>query len=189
MNPEPPSRNVVIAFLLLVVTIIGGGILLITSRPDPIEIVINPPVPTSTPGPIFVYVTGAVANPQTTLELPVNSRIQDVMTAAGGITANADMNRVNPAGIVRDGDHIHVYAIGEVEQVSLPAAQGASLININQASVFQLETLPGIGPALAQRIVDYRAANGPFASLEALDAVSGIGPSILENIAELIFFE
>ncbi len=189
MNPEPPSHHVIIAFLLLVVAIGGGGILLVTSRPDPVEIVINPPIPTPTPGPIFVYITGAVINPQTILELPMNSRVQDVLTAAGGPAANADMDRVNLAGIVRDGDHIHVYAIGEMEQVSLPAAQGANLINVNQASASQLEALPGIGPALARRIVDYRAANGPFSSLESLDAISGIGPSILENIAGFIFFE
>lgn len=197
-NQVSPLQTAIL-FGVIIVAIVIGSVLLLVTRPDPVEIIINPPLPTATPpptatpGPILVYVTGEVNNPETTLTLPAGSRVRDVLRAAGGITDVADMERVNLVGVVRDGDQIHVPALGasdnDVEALALPTASGGGLVFINTATAAALETLPGVGPALAARILDYRTANGPFANLEALDAVDGIGPATLEDLAPLIIFD
>ncbi len=195
MNDEPPARNVIAAFVLVVIAIIIGVVLLLGTRPQTVEIVINPPVPTvtpppsATPAPLQIYVSGAVANPQITLELPPGSRVEDALRLAGGAAPDADMSRVNPVGILRDGDHVHVFRVGEGDAVALPTAGGGGIVYVNSATLEELITLPGIGPVTAQAILDYRTENGPFARLEDLDNVSGIGPATLANIAALVMFE
>lgn len=206
MNERNSSTGTIITFVVLILAIVGGSALLLITRPEPVQITINPPIPTATPpptatpAPILVYVTGAVNEPQTTIELPVGSRVADVLAAAGGVTEDADMQRVNPAAIVRDGDQVHVPSIADEASVdadtdtaanpsALPTPSGGAIIYVNSASAEELETLPGVGPALAGRIIAYRDENGPFTSLEDLDQVSGIGPSTLENLAALISFD
>ncbi|MBC6937035.1 MAG: helix-hairpin-helix domain-containing protein [Chloroflexi bacterium] len=190
---EPSPRNTIIAFALAALAIIGGAVLLLAARPEPVRITINPPVPTTTPtptatpGPITVYVTGAVFNPALLVSLPPGSRVLDAIEAAGGMTDTADPEGVNLAGFLRDGDQVHVPELGQT--VTLPTPGGGGVVNINEATLEDLMTLPGIGPALAQRILDYRAANGPFANLEALDAVSGVGPALLEGLKDRVVFE
>ena len=184
-----------VTFVVLALAVGVGAILLLAMRPAPVEIAINPPIPTATalpsatPGPLLVYVTGAVNNPHQTLELVPGSRVRDAIDAAGGFTDDADLDRVNVAGALRDGDHVHVFAHGEPDSVILPTPGGSGIVAVNSATAAELESLPGIGPALAQRIVDYREAHGPFADLAALEDVSGIGPVILERIAELVTFD
>ncbi len=195
MYTQHSPRTVIVVFVVLALAIGVGAILLLATRPTPVEIAINPPIPTATalpsatPSPLLVYVTGAVNNPQQTLELPPGSRVHDAIDAAGGFTDDADLDRVNVAGALRDGDHVHVFAHGEPDTVLLPTPGGGGIVAVNSATLAELETLPGIGPALAQRIVDYREAHGPFADLAALEDVSGIGPVILERIAELVTFD
>src|SRR5688500_10102407 len=105
--PENPSpRALIAAFLLIATAIVGGIILLISTRPAPVEITIVPPVPTQaglptqTPAPITVYITGAVAAPDQLLTLPPNSRVQDALEAAGGASGSADLSRINVAAIL-----------------------------------------------------------------------------------------
>ncbi len=192
------DRGIIIGFVLLALAILAGGSVLLSARPEPVAITINPPVPTetplptNTPAPIMVYITGAVVNPMQTVSLPVDSRVEDALNAVGGTTADADMNRVNVAGIVRDGDHIHVFAQGEttpIEEIILPTPSGGDVVYINTATLEELDTLPGIGPAIAQRIIDYRTANGPFSSFDDLQNVSGIGPATVENLTGLVSFD
>lgn len=190
------SRAYLIVFLVLIVLIAVSGAVLLRSRPDPVIIEIQPPLPTSTPeptatpAPITVYVTGAVAVPAQMHQLPYGSRVSDAVEAAGGLTENANRTLVNMAAIVRDGDQVHVPAIGE-KPVSLAIAtpSGGPRVYINSADQAELETLPGIGPATAKRIIEHRELVGPFDDLEDLDNVSGIGPATLEKLKDSLAFD
>jgi competence protein ComEA len=192
-TPDQPLRGATTAFVILVVAIVGAGALLLLSRPQPVTIQVNPPLPTATPepaptpGPVTAYVTGAVAQPGLVVELPAGSRVEQALALAGGPLPDADLERVNLAQVVRDGDQIHVPR--QDEAALLPTPGGGGLVRINHASLEELTALPGIGPALAGRIVAYREANGPFEDLDALDQVSGIGPALLAQITGLIVFD
>jgi len=201
MSNDISPRTTLIIFVLIMAMLVVGGVLLLISRPDPVQITINPPLPTATPAPtdtpepILVYVTGAVNEPEITVTLPYGSRVADALAAAGGVTDDADMERVNVAGIVHDGDQIHVPSLQAAadsdtdEAAGLPTPSGGAVVYINTATLEELETLPGVGPATAQRIIDYRTENGNFTSMEDLDNVSGIGPAMLESLQGLISFE
>jgi competence protein ComEA len=190
--PESSQRLTIAAFIIVAIAIVGGAVLLST-RPQPVHITINPPMPTATPepsgtpAPITVYVTGAVAQPEQTITLPPGSRVQDAIDAVGGMTEKANLEAVNLAGILRDGDQVHVPETGQ--EAVIATSSGGGIIHINTATLEELESLPGVGPALAQQIIDYRDANGAFANLEALDAVEGIGPAMLAELEPLIDFD
>lgn len=190
---EPSPRVTILTFVIVVVAVVAGAGLLLATRPQPVNITILPPLPTATPlpsatpAPITVYITGAVGRPESLLTLPPGSRVQDAVEAAGGTTEDANLERVNLAGVLRDGDQIHVPGIGQ--EVALPTAGGGGIIHVNTATVDELATLPGVGPATAERIIQYREANGLIANLEALDAVEGIGPALLERIKDFVVFE
>lgn len=157
--------------------------LVITAAPLP---TLTPSRPSATPGPVTISVDGAVNQPGR-YTLPPRSRVNDAVRAAGGLTADADLERINLALIVRDGDHIHVASLGEV--IPAPTAYGKSAdgrIDINLADLVLLETLPGIGPTIAQRIVEYREMNGLFQTIEGIQKVPGIGPGKFEGIEDLI---
>ncbi|MGI9824792.1 ComEA family DNA-binding protein [Agromyces sp. Marseille-Q5079] len=144
--------------------------------------------------PLLVHVLGAVAEPGL-VELDPGARVVDAVAAAGGFTADADPAGVNLARPVVDGEQLVVFAIGELP--AAPAAGGAGaasgggaasdgLVHLNTADVAALDTLPRIGPALAQRILDYREANGPFTSVDQLLDVTGIGDAVFSGLAELV---
>ena len=190
------ARESLIVFLVLVILISLSGALLLLSRPEPISISIKPPPPTATPNPsptprpILVYVTGEVSQRGTQHFLPYGSRVSDAVAAAGGFSALANKELVNLAGILRDGDQVHVPAIRtDIIDGALPTPSGGKLVRVNSASQQELETLPRVGPAMAQRIIEYREQVGPFSNLADLDQVSGIGPSTLEGLEDLIAFD
>lgn len=192
------QKPYIVAFSLLVVAILFGAVVLFATRPEGIEIVIIPPEPTATPlptathEPITVYITGAVLTPQATISLPYGSRVQDALDAVGGITSDADLDRVNVVGILRDGDQVHVFSLEEavtITEDTIPTPSGGGIVYINIATLEELDSLPGIGPAIAQRIIDYREANGAFANFDDLMDVSGIGESIVSNLEGLVSFE
>lgn len=195
--PEPAnSRLVVIAVLVFIILLAVSGALLLLSRTPPVAITIHPPAPTSTapptetPAPITVYVTGAVAEPESLLVLPRGSRVADVLAAVGGMSENADRALVNLAAIVRDGDQIHIPALGDaVDSGRLPTPSGGRRVHLNTATQAELEALPGIGPATAQRIIEYRELVGEISSLEDLDMVQGIGPATLDKLKSLVAFD
>lgn len=179
----------IVAYGMLFSVVLFGGVALLLSRPQPVQITVNPPQPTPTvtaPGPIVVYITGAIANPGLHT-MPHDSRVQVALTSAGGALPVADLQRVNLAQRLRDGDHVHVPAEGEALSTTsaINAASGPQ-IDLNRADATQLEALPGIGPVIAARIVAYREANGPFTALEQLTNVEGIGEATLSNITPLL---
>jgi competence protein ComEA len=197
------KRNVVWLLSAFVITAALGvaGLKLVDNGAGPAPIVIEPPPPSTTPGPtataqpLRVYITGAILRPDV-YSLPAGSIVRDLVDAAGDFTAQAATEAVNLAQPLADGMHVHVPAqedaSGEPPVISGPAPPANSftggatlpgaLVNINTASIAELETLPDIGPSLAQRIVDHRAERGPFATIEAIQDVSGIGPAIFEQI-------
>ncbi|WKZ48770.1 MAG: helix-hairpin-helix domain-containing protein [Anaerolineales bacterium] len=147
------------------------------------------PVPTDTP--IVVHITGAVPRPGV-YALPKGARVQDAISAAGGFLADADKTGINLAQLLEDGEQLDI-PFGEGASLVIPTPEvenvdpgETELININTASQFQLESLPGIGPTTAQKIIDYREENGPFSTIEEIMDVSGIGPGTFERIKDLI---
>ncbi|MGB2896274.1 MAG: ComEA family DNA-binding protein [Anaerolineales bacterium] len=141
---------------------------------------------------LSVHVAGAAERPGVYL-LPRGCIVQDALDAAGGPTAAADLNRINLAADLEDGQRVYVPQISAAGFSSgveaLPSAvDSEQMININTAGAAELELLPGIGPSLAQEITDHRSANGLFNTLDDLLAVSGIGPAKVEQIRDLITF-
>ena len=138
---------------------------------------------TDSAGEVVVHVSGAVATPGV-LTLPASSRVTDAITAAGGALEDADLDTINLARPLTDGEHIHISRIGETPPA--PTANGdathAACVRLDTATATDLQTLPGIGPALAERIINYRATHPHITSVDALDDVSGIGPSLIEKI-------
>jgi len=183
--------------LLGAVVAVAGMTLMQRTQPAAIEILppepSPTPVPSATPGPLRVYITGAVSNPAV-YELPAGSIVADVVEAAGNFGNEAATELVNLALPLSDGMHVHIPAYGAEEQqavsappiVSAPQEEAGTLVNINTAGVEELDTLPGVGPATAQYIIDHRQANGPFTQIEEIMDVSGIGPAKFEQIKDLI---
>ena len=146
-------------------------------------------------GTCFVHVSGAVRNAGL-VEVSAGGRVADALEAAGGPTEDACVEAVNLARFVQDGEHIHLPTIEEsesgvqaVESEALVNPQKAAptgKVNINRASAEELEALPGIGPATAQKIVADRESAGPFETPEDLTRVSGIGEKKYASIADLI---
>ena len=143
------------------------------------------------PEQIYVQIAGAVAKPDV-YELPVGSRVYAAIEAAGGLLESADDNDINQAALLEDGQKIYIYTQEEMahlkEEQELKKEQEADdgLVNINTATVTELQTLPGIGETKAQQIVSYRESNGDFTSIEDIKNVSGIGDGIFNQINSLI---
>ena len=123
---------------------------------------------------VTVYVTGAVRRPGV-VTLPAG-RVEQAVAASGGATPDADLEKINLAMPLKDGQHIIVPGtITEEDAAEMTAAKADGLVHINTADEKGLEALPGIGPVMAKRIVAYRKENGPFSSIEELKKVRGIG--------------
>ena len=168
----------------------GDHIQVPTRRPDDSRSMAAPVVRvvTATPGTHTVYVAGEVGQPESLVTLPDGSRVEDAIAAAGGVTTRADLSAVNLGQRVADGDMVYVPPRGDTA-IQTPTPNRPALVAVNSATVTELQTLPGIGPALAQAIVDYRAQNGPLASLEDLDSVPGLGPSKIDAIRDRVIFD
>ena len=140
---------------------------------------------------IFVHVLGAVARPGL-FELRDGARVMDAIAAAGGLSAEADPAGVNLARVVSDGEQFYVPRQGEVPPgvpaaaVSGGAGAPAAKVNLNSATLADLDSLPRIGPTMAQRIIDFRTANGRFASVDGLRDVAGIGEKTFEALKDLV---
>ncbi|MCY4464482.1 MAG: ComEA family DNA-binding protein [Chloroflexi bacterium] len=194
VSSQLSAKATILLFFALLGLILAAGALLLASRPEPTTITIYPPpptdmpMPTATPGPLQVYVTGAVINPHQVYTLPAGSRAADAVKAAGGFTSDADQTRINLARILRDADQIHVPAVG-ADEIELSTHTGGEKVPINSATQSELEALPGIGPVTAASIIEYREQIGSFGALDDLDEVPGIGPATLENLRDLVAFD
>jgi competence protein ComEA len=208
------ERNRGHVIVLLVNLAVTGGLFFWLQRPVAAPLEITPPqatlAPVITPSaqpplgsaqPPFgtaallrVYVTGAVAHPDV-YRLPPGSIVKDAIQAAGGASGEADLSRVNLAQELRDQQQVVVPRAGETAVPppagsESPSRSGGTLpaakVNINTAAADELDTLPGIGAEMARRIIDYRAANGPFKSVEDIQRVTGIGDSTYQKLKDRI---
>ena len=132
---------------------------------------------------LYVHVVGEVKSPGM-YQLPIGARLVDAVFAAGGLTEKADNASVNLARELTDGEQIIVFSTSQEGQAAGTTASG--LVSLNRAGDKELEELPGIGPALAGRIIAWREANGGFKSVQDLLKVSGIGESLLSGVIDLV---
>jgi competence protein ComEA len=134
---------------------------------------------------VMVQAAGAVVTPGV-YRLPLGARVQDVIMAAGGPTGAANLQAIALASKLVDGQRVYVPAVGEAVGAE-PAPPGpAPPLDLNQATLEQLETLPGVGPTTAQAIIDYRTRHGPLSSVDDLLEVRGIGPAKLDGFRDLV---
>ena len=141
---------------------------------------------------IVAYVSGAVRAPDV-YQLPVGARVKDLVLAAGGLSDDADIERINLAAPIADGQHVRVPWIGDTTIVAAATtgesgagAGSGGLLDLNRATAAELDALPGIGKVLAGRIVEWREREGPFQSVDDLGKVEGIGPALLAKLATLV---
>lgn len=146
---------------------------------------------------IIIHITGEIKK-SGILELPIGSRIADAITAAGGATDNADLDQLNLAYELQDGQKIYIPSKEDKEIAYITSESGDNVIvgennkgvnqkvNINQAGQEELQELPGIGPTLAMQIIEYRNTNGKFSKIEDLQNVKGIGDAKFNNIKEYV---
>ncbi len=157
-------------------------ILLVAAPPSglPVEI-----LPSTTPPPLIVYVSGAVVQPGL-YTLPSGSRVADALTAAGGALAEAEISTLNPAQRLLDGQKIHIPAVGENQQLSTRTTKVEIPLDLNNATAAELEQLPGIGPTKAADIISHRQKLGGFDTIEQILDVPGIGQAVFEQIKDMI---
>ena len=183
-----------VAFGLVIGLLATGLILLVSGPPRGESIKLLPP---PTPPPLVVHVVGAVTQPGV-YSLPPGSHVQDGVEAAGGLLPEANPQAVNLAALAQDGERIFIPTRVPLAPTSLPGGTPVAtneknpspipggLININTATLEELDSLPGIGPVTAQKIIDYRQNNGLFTRIEDLMDVPDIGPATFAKIKDLV---
>lgn len=199
----PDKRKLIAVAILLGVILFFGGAKYYKMRLDTVRVETQVSIEQETSEPaekepvkndeeelelLAVHVVGAVEKPGVYM-LTRDKRINDAVQLAQP-TAKADLSQINLAALLEDGKQIYVPGFGE-KRTATTAVQrigenNSGLINLNTASSSELDKLPGIGPALAERIIAYREQHGSFAAIEDITKVSGIGPALLEKIRNKI---
>jgi competence protein ComEA len=183
-------RVLVAAVVAVAVLVLAGRTFLRPSRPaasvpPPVHVARAPAKRAAA----YVDVVGAVRRPGL-YRVPDDARVADAVARAGGPTAGAQLELVNLAARVADGEQVVVPRRGAAVVAATPGSGGGGApsgpVHLNSATVEELDTLPGVGPVTAQKIVAYRQAHGGFGSVEELDAVPGIGPARLADLRGLV---
>ncbi len=188
---SPARRRLLAAAILLTLAVILGVRHVAHAGGASTRLVVDPVRPraaarSSGPAVVVVDVVGAVRRPGL-YRFAHGSRIADAVTRAGGATRRADLEQVNLAAPLADGEQVVVPRRGAASAAASPGS-GASTapVQLSTASAEQLDTLPGIGPVTAEKIVAYRQQHGAFSSVDELDAIPGIGPARLEQLKGLV---
>ena len=181
INFTKPQRRALAVVGILAVGLSGFLIL----KPHKAEAIT--PVVTSIVAPpmLVIDIQGEVKTPGV-YELPINSRVNDAIKAAGGAKPNADLSFINQARLIKDGEQIYIDKKSISTSNIRRSSAASGIININRATAKELDKLPGIGPVIASRIVEYRKLNGFFQSIDDLKKVQGIGASTLEKFKSKI---
>ena len=178
-----------VAVALLALLAVAGRRLAATGATEPPRTVAAAiaPVAPAAPARILVHVVGAVRRPGL-YRVRDGARVADAVARAGGAGPRADLAALNLAAPVVDGVQVVVPARAAPGGGTPPAAPAgpAAKLSLGSATLEQLDTLPGIGPVTAQKILDYRTEHGPFGSVDDLDAVPGIGPATVEELRDLV---
>jgi competence protein ComEA len=183
-------RRALVAVLgVVVVLVFAGKVLLRPAEPAvPRPVRIAAPATATSVATIFVDVVGAVRRPGL-YRLKDGSRVADAVRRAGGPTRRAQLELVNLAARISDGEQVVVPRRGSGGAAAgTPSGSGtaAGPVHLNSATLEQLDALPGVGPVTAQKILDYRREHGAFGSVDELDAVPGIGPARMAQLRELV---
>jgi len=177
------------AAVVLALAAVAVAVLITAVTPHGSSSVVAPSstaIPDAAAGPvIYVHILGQVTHPGL-YALHDGDRAVDIVAAAGGFTDEADPAALNLARFLSDGEQIVVPAVGEAPPATGTGAAADGSVNINTADAAALETLPRIGPAMAQRILDWREKNGRFASVDDLLDVPGIGAATLDGLRDLV---
>ncbi len=161
----------------------AGLLLAVARRPSGQAVELRlPPEPRE----VRVHVAGAVASPGV-YQLAPGSIVQDAVNAAGGVRGDADLNGLNLAAILADGALVWVPStLAPDSRPTIAPGNPGGLVNLNTATLEELDQLPGLGPVISQSIIDYRKANGPFQFVDDLLEVPGIGEATLETLRPLV---
>lgn len=189
--PELPiSRRsaLLAAAVLLAVLVLADRLLLGAGAAQPAQVLPPPAAMTTVDARLVVDVVGAVRRPGL-YRLAQGARVADALARAGGLTPKADRTLVNLAAPLADGEQVIVPM--RVTGAAGPSggsgsAAPAGPVHLNVATLEQLDTLPGVGPVTAQKILDYRDKHGAFGSVDELDAIPGIGPARLDQLRDLV---
>jgi competence protein ComEA len=180
-------RALVAGVIALLVLVVAGRLLLRPARPNvppPVRVAAQASPAAATR--LFVNVVGAVRRPGL-YRLKDGSRVADAVARAGGPTPKAQIELLNLAARIADGEQIVVPRRGLGGAVAAPGGGiSAGPVHLNSATLEQLDALPGVGPVTAQKILDYRQQHGAFGSVDELDAIAGIGPARLETLRGLV---
>ncbi len=193
------QRNFLLLVIVAIIAVASGTLVMLVrdGRNAPPIVIEDAPSDVD----IVVWVGGAVATPGIYV-LPSGSRVNDALIAAGGMTDQADASSINIAARISDEDRIEIPVVAAA-QPNATSANAPSFgirsetpvavdsndddkINVNTASAVELESLPGIGPALAEKIIEFRTVNGPFERIEELAQINGISAAMVEEMSGLI---
>ncbi|HZD61044.1 MAG TPA: helix-hairpin-helix domain-containing protein [Anaerolineae bacterium] len=196
------SKQTLAIAVLIILAIAGGITLYVMSQPKPVIVSKagesakegssedRPATKAKDVKMLFVHVAGAVVHPGV-YHLKEGSRVIDAITAAGGGLQGSDQDALNLAAKVFDGQRVYVPKKGEVppqidglSSATDPPLESGGKVNINTATMEQLDSLPGVGPVTAQKIIDYRSKHGPLKRLEELKAIDGIGSKKYDQIKD-----
>lgn len=186
------AKQIYLLILGILIGLLAAGLILLVSAPArsaPILI-----LPTPTPQSIAIHITGQVAQPGV-YHLPPNSRVEDAINAAGGFSNQANLDQINLAARLNDGQKLYIPSNGEYSTIkpsetappsTEPTEKLPEIIDLNSATQQELESLPGIGPSKASEIIAYRQKIGRFVTIEEIQNVPGIGAVLFEKIRPYI---
>jgi competence protein ComEA len=198
--PQVTPQRVAGGAALVLVALVGAWLLLRTPAGPATETLLpvagtssdhtSASTTTTAASTVVAHAAGAVVHPGV-YELHAGARVTDLIDAAGGPTADADVDRLNLAAPIVDGERVYVPRIGEVVAAADAVSSGSSSkpsgpLDLNTATLEQLDALPGVGPTTAQAIIDERERRGGFRSVDDLLDVRGIGPAKLDAIRDLV---